>query len=403
MRQIVGTILLAAVLAACGGGGGGAPPAAGGGGGGGGGGGAGNVWTFESIVTGADLGYFPRLVLGTAGRPHVSWLDLNVADGLYVESRRTMAGTWEHRGVASAKGPTLRGVRHDIGVSTTGAPLLSFEIPDDSIKLGTWNGSSFDVTTLSTDLDPFPGGSHPDNAWAFVGHNRMAVHPANGTVWVVMWLYNQVTGGHRTLRYWSSGAGGTGEIDLGAAGGDTYTGRGCSIALDAGGNPHVAWEGYHGSTFDNMLRYARWNGANFVVETVDPGTMPAGAASESYQPTSVAVDATGNPHIAYRRSGAYVLASWTGTAWSFQTISTDGVSAGTAWIDLAIAPDGTPHVAFFSLSGVRHAWRTGSTWNVDTITGDGITPAIRVGGDGTVHMVYWNSAFETLRYGTLSP
>jgi len=166
------------------------------------------------------------------------------------------------------------------------------------------------------------------------------------------------------------------------------------------GRPHVAWEGYNAISFENTVKYAAWDGAAFQVQTVDNGVGPAGAASEAYQPISVAVDPSGVPHVAYHKSGAgYVLAAWDGMSWSAEVISSDGVSAGTDWIDLAFAPDGTPHVVFFSLSGVRYAERTTSGWAVATLHSAGVTPAIRVGSDGTVRVVYWNNDTESLRYG----
>ena len=61
-----------------------------------------------------------------------------------------------------------------------------------------------------------------------------------------------------------------------------------SIALDEGGNPHIS---YYDET-NGDLKYARWTGSAWSIETVDSD----GCVGMS---TSIALDEGGNPHISY--------------------------------------------------------------------------------------------------------
>jgi hypothetical protein len=65
-----------------------------------------------------------------------------------------------------------------------------------------------------------------------------------------------------------------------------------SLALDAAGRPHISY--YDCTNFD--LKYTRFDGAAWRIETVDRG-----GDVDAYN--SLALDAAGHPHISYHSNG----------------------------------------------------------------------------------------------------
>jgi hypothetical protein len=61
-----------------------------------------------------------------------------------------------------------------------------------------------------------------------------------------------------------------------------------SIALDDSGNPHIAYL----KEDTGVLKYVAWNGSSWDIQTVDWD----GDVGEF---TSLALDSSGNPHISY--------------------------------------------------------------------------------------------------------
>jgi hypothetical protein len=84
-----------------------------------------------------------------------------------------------------------------------------------------------------------------------------------------------------------------------------------SLALDAAGNPHVAYGGDH-------LYYAHHDGTGWHIETVDAGLQVGAYAS-------LQLDAAGRPHIAYydQANDDLEYAYYDGAAWQLQTVDAD--------------------------------------------------------------------------------
>jgi hypothetical protein len=124
-----------------------------------------------------------------------------------------------------------------------------------------------------------------------------------------------------------------------------------SLALDAEGNPHIA---YH-DVGNGDLKYASKSGGSWTVETVEPTGQTGSFAS-------LAIDAKGNPQIAYYDSTNHDLkfASKSGGSWTVETV--DGSSrscAGWLFVDvgwyasLALNAQGNPRIAYQDTSEIR--------------------------------------------------
>jgi PKD repeat protein len=69
-----------------------------------------------------------------------------------------------------------------------------------------------------------------------------------------------------------------------------------SLALDASGNPHISYYDYK----YGIIKYAKWTGSAWDISTID-------SAGINYQSTSLKLDGLGNPHISYYDSINSVL------------------------------------------------------------------------------------------------
>jgi hypothetical protein len=151
---------------------------------------------------------------------------------------------------------------------------------------------------------------------------------------------------------WSQGAP---EIVDGSGG----VGRYASLALDNDGNPHISYWGY------TTLKYARWTGSRWDVQTVDTGNVG--------HYTSIALDSAGNPHISYHAyvNGYLKYARWTGSRWDIQTVDWSGDVGG--YISLALDNAGNPHISYFYewYDDLKYARWTGSGWVIQTVDSSG--------------------------------
>lgn len=114
-----------------------------------------------------------------------------------------------------------------------------------------------------------------------------------------------------------------------------------SLAFDASYTPYVAYRDEFWM-YSNKATVQRWDGSSWV--TV--GTM--GFTSGTVEYTSLAIDGSGTPYIAFSdgaNSSRATVMRFNGTSWVL--VGAAGFSAGTAsYVSLAIDKSGTPYVAY---------------------------------------------------------
>jgi uncharacterized repeat protein (TIGR01451 family) len=146
------------------------------------------------------------------------------------------------------------------------------------------------------------------------------------------------------------------------------TGSYVSLALDGAGHPRIA---YHSYAFD-ALKAAQWDGTQWQITTVETGQ--SGYSSMVGAHNSLVVDGAGRPHILYSESGSvaepYRLkqASWDGTQWQIAVVEVgDCCYENSAALDSA----GHIHVVYQTYAGsdavVKHAHWDGSQWQFETV------------------------------------
>ena len=144
---------------------------------------------------------------------------------------------------------------------------------------------------------------------------------------------------------------------------ERWTGWWASVAIDASGNPHIAYMDSTGALYYADVKYARWTGSSWDIQTVPDPSPNVGRW------ISIAVDRAGLPRIIYYDDYNYRLkyARWDGASWSIETV--DGKYGGPAgnWNSIVLDGDDNPHISYrkgwdVSAGGLIYARRTGTGW-----------------------------------------
>ena len=174
-------------------------------------------------------------------------------------------------------------------------------------------------------------------------------------------------------------------------------GKGASLALDSSGNPHIA------HVYGMELRYVYWTGSSWISTMV-----------EDYQVygerTSIALDSNGYPHIAYVNSEGLHYAYWDGTDWKDELVYwiSDTWSVGAKSPSLALDSNDNPFISFHgNLWGdlaVVVAVRAGEDdwsvpiWLLEEAIPGGET-SIAIGTNDIIHVSFHDALTGELRYG----
>jgi len=176
-----------------------------------------------------------------------------------------------------------------------------------------------------------------------------------------------------------------------------YVGKYTSIALDANDYPHISYQDVQNS----YLKYAKWNGTAWEIETVDTDSNVA-------HHTSIALDSNGFPHIAYGKMNSWddkdlKYAYWDGTKWNIQVVDAADNTGGRCTI--AIDKSNRPHIAYCSRVSdapgkVRYASWDGTQWVIEDAVANPSTQgsAMALDSQDHPHIVYYDSSNGALGY-----
>lgn len=157
-----------------------------------------------------------------------------------------------------------------------------------------------------------------------------------------------------------------------------------SLVLDSHDYAHISY--IRGIRLTNPsqreLRYAAWNGSNWIVQVV------ANLGDDFGGWTSIALDANDRPHIAYTDHNSLKYASWSGTVWNLQTVDTLGCQ--TIYPSLALDAADVPHISY-NCDGLRSATWNGTQWQTQVVdssnVGQGDT-SLSLDPSGNAHIAY---------------
>ena len=190
------------------------------------------------------------------------------------------------------------------------------------------------------------------------------------------------------VKYAVLGPGGW-EIEVVDANGG-FTG-GTSLAMDALQRPHVSYFNGRAGT----VMYAAWNGSGWQRTPVDRGSFVG--------PNSLAVNASGTPHLAYAFINAKLqYASWDGLNWTIEQVDSRNVAVH--YLSLALDSQDRPHIAYYGNASLNYARRSGEVWTVETVEASGNTgntgqyASLALDAQNAAHVAYRDVAAKELRY-----
>jgi hypothetical protein len=177
-------------------------------------------------------------------------------------------------------------------------------------------------------------------------------------------------------------------------------GNRCSLALDAQGNPHICYmDETHG-----LVKYA-WNtGGAWDTTTVANSAIFGGEVpciTDWGHPTSIAIDAGGTPHMSYYTAWTFDLGYITKVNGELVVVAADGGEDNVGMASsLALDSGGRPHISYLEYAGdndfrLKYAHKTDGEWSDERIPvsdqpNDCVGPtSIAVDADGTVHICYF--------------
>lgn len=133
------------------------------------------------------------------------------------------------------------------------------------------------------------------------------------------------------------------------------------------------------------------------------GSLEATSRINGLKGVAIAVDSHDRPHLVFssEHSGSLRYATWSGSAWVFETIDADGMSS---YVSIALDADDLPRVSYYRNSsepGLRVAQRGAADWTqtvVDATGNVGAYSDIAIDAAGGTHVVYQRSDTSDARY-----
>ncbi|QSQ20823.1 Ig-like domain-containing protein [Pyxidicoccus parkwayensis] len=254
----------------------------------------------------------PSLQIDGAGRPVVAWVGGTGAESPYgVRVRRWNGSGWEQLGGVLEVPVGSNSSFCSLTIDADGRSIVVWdEVQSSTVATSMhtrrWNGSAWDVMgdvplrqQSSADLIVSKGNKQGQIALAFVeryqGNDQVLVSRWNGTSW------GMVGGGLKVNSSWMV--------------------SGIQLAIDAAGNPVVAWSESNSGNIAAFMR--RWNGSAWEAIAMPAQTFPG----------ALFIDAAGAPILDVR--------VWNGTAWSAQLRQWNGSTWATLGSTISLYPGTT--------------------------------------------------------------
>ncbi len=323
----------------------------------------------EWQLTEVDQGNFCSLALDSGGLPSIAYINWNTCT---VNWAAWNGSSWN---IIPAGTPGAGGGYTSIALAQSGFPCITWYHntvipPASALMYAEWNGSSFDVCTISE------GGNHglsnslvldsqsnPHVSFSGDSYGTLYYAWRNGSSWMIQTVTTSGTGSKNSIDLSSSNtpgisySGSGGNLEYAWQSGSWFTAtadstvnsvQGTSMAFSSSGMPRVAYFDY----FPGMLKYASWNGFFWCTETVDS----SGSAGFG---CSLELDENDVPRISYCDGEQQVLkyARKEGGSWMIEAVAPIGSSCS-GNTSIALDPSGNPHISYidYTSNSVMYAY-----------------------------------------------
>ncbi len=384
----------------------------------------GGAWTVEDVDDGADA--TPRLAVDGDGHLHVAYLRVSPepqvryatdAGGSWADGVVSRSWTWVdpafavdaagHHHVAVGRTGTESGLWYgtDAG-GTWSMERLTTTAPDGPVGLAVAPDGTASIAYGDSDPAPLAWlATGRPGSWGFTvvagdaatGRHAIA-RAANGSLHLA---FGVEVAGRSRIAYATNASGGWVVAPIGASS-PTTDDQNPSIALDATGHAHIAFEMLGTSPDRTSIEYATNRTGAWLISQRTTG------APHDVDP-SIAVDAASHPRIAYLRAGSGVrVQSFTGKTWTSHTVSTNAHDTGPS-----VAIDAAGHTnVLFAGGGVHYeacgqplcSAQPGLRWWTDapgsgavrrvTDFGDDVSPSLVRGLDGSLSAAFVNTQWR---------
>jgi hypothetical protein len=171
---------------------------------------------------------------------------------------------------------------------------------------------------------------------------------------------------------------------------------GLAIALYAG-NPAIAYDYWDYSLMAQQLKFARWNGVFFDIQTVDNG----GGTNRVGYDCDIAIDNTGMAHISYFDATSQDLkyARQTGiNTWNISVVDSVGNVGGES--SIAVDASNNPCIFYTDTTNSRCKWAhwNGAVWEIEIVGTGRFAGDIAIDSLGRSHVAYTITNFGFIRY-----
>ncbi len=375
------------------------------------------VWDYEYVDAGLYHIQGASLALDSGGTPHISYWNWDTNEVRYAVRVSSggncgVGGNWNCETVASSElGETALaidgsdiphlvysgslnyavrsaenwsiepiqphvGLYSSLDVDGNGHPAISYyDLTHRDLKYAEWKGSDWEIERVASGSEAGRWSSLELDA---VGNAHISYYENRALKYAI-----------RSEESWNRET-----VDSGVL---VTVGLYNSLALDRDGYAHISYV----DETNHDIKYATNRTGAWTTEIVDPG----GGAM-----TSIAVDNDGTPHISYiNPANELKYAVWVGggdgncfcgSNWDCEAIP------GVYGFDSSLALDasGNPHIVFSSFPELKYATKNGGSWTIETI--DTTTPLVIGQIQGSIaldradvpHVAYCDVDFSKLKY-----
>jgi hypothetical protein len=302
------------------------------------------VWEIEQPEGTAVYGFWTSLVLDSAGYPQLVYNDSPRGGTLRFVGRS--ATGWARQVVDTGLG--VDGGHSSLTMTAAGFPRVSYNKTGVGLQFAKGDGASWTLQTVDPDGGFYSSLKMNSTGTAFISYfssNNLKCATWNGVAWS------------------------TATVDRGGVG------LWSSLALNGEGKPLIS---YYDQT-NGDLKLAQWDGVAWSTQTVV-------SSGDVGKYSSLALDVSGHPQVAFDGGGSLQWARYTGSEWTFETVDLTTSS----YISLANDPAGIPVIAYESSpSALKLATRKESGWSIDTVDdASGRYASLAIGRDGSSHISY---------------